>query len=77
MVLPLSTFERLDGLYSQLVRMGDFMDCADPREFIRVSNRLLDACIDAGMPYDQDNHETWAAALITRCLSSATMVEAA
>ena len=76
MALPLSTFERIDGLHGQLVRMGEFETCADPRGYIRLSNRLFDACLDAGMSYDEPNHEEWAASLILRALCSATLVAA-
>lgn len=69
--LSLRRFEQIDGLHSQLIRMGDFMSCADPRGFIAISNRLLDACLSAGMPHDEPNHETWAAQAITRELVSA------
>lgn len=71
MVLSLSSFETIDGLYGRLIAMGDFTDCADPRGFVSLSNRLLDACIDAGMSHDEPNHETWAAQAITRALVSA------
>jgi hypothetical protein len=69
--LSLSSFEKLDGLYGSLVRMGDFMDCADPRGFLSLSNRLLDACLDAGMSYDEPDHVLWAGNAITRALVSA------
>ena len=45
--ITLSAFEAIDGLLSQQLRAGDFATCADPRGYIAVSNRLLDACIDA------------------------------
>lgn len=47
MTITLQQFEQIDGLLSSLLRMGPFETCADPREYIRTSNRLLDACIDA------------------------------
>ena len=66
----LSKFEAVDGAHSALLYAGDFMTSADPRGWIRKSNILLDACIDAGMPFDHPNHEEWAAELITRALLS-------
>jgi len=51
MEISLAQFEKIDGLASTLFRMGDFMDCADPREYIRTQNRLLDACA-AAMGWD-------------------------
>ena len=78
--LTLSQFETIDGLYASLIRMGDFEQCDDPRGYIRTSNRLLDACIDA-IGYDAvdafASAEDCAADLICRALSSATLVLAA
>lgn len=55
MQITLHQFEIIDGLMSQLLRMGEFETCADPRGYIRTSNRLLDACIDAvGCEYVND-----------------------
>jgi hypothetical protein len=71
MTLTLSQFEAIDGLNSQLLYMGDFMTCADPREYVRRSNRLFDACLAAGMPFDEPNHEEWAMLQITNALVSA------
>jgi hypothetical protein len=64
-------FEKIDGLHGRLIRMGDFLTCADPRGYIRCSNELLDACLDAGMSHDEPNHEEWAAGYICRALVSA------
>ena len=47
MEVTLIQFEQIDGLMAELIRMGAFEACADPREYIRTENRLLDACIDA------------------------------
>jgi hypothetical protein len=69
--LTIRHFEEIDGLHSQLIRMGDFMDCADPRVWIAVSNRLLDACVDAGMAYDHDDHVGWAAERVLKTLCAA------
>ena len=59
--LPLSAFEALDGAMNALFYLGDFETCADPRGYIRASNRLYDVCIDAGMDRDENDHEQWAA----------------
>jgi hypothetical protein len=45
--ITLCQFEQIDGLLSSLLRMGPFETCADPRGYIRTSNRLFDACADA------------------------------
>lgn len=47
MEITLVQFEQIDSLMVELLRAGDFETCADPRGYIRTSNRLLDACIDA------------------------------
>lgn len=47
MQIALSQFERIDGLMASILRMGPFETCADPRGYIRASNELFDACIDA------------------------------
>lgn len=69
--LTLRHFEKIDGLRSSLGYMGDFMTCADPRGYIRLSNRLFDACLDAGMSRDEPCHETWATAAVLKTLVSA------
>ncbi|KKW92656.1 hypothetical protein [Sphingobium chungbukense] len=80
MSITLQQFEKIDGLYASILRMGNFETCADPRGYIQASNRLLDACIDA-VGYDAacefPSAEECAAAIVTRCLSSATLVMAA
>ena len=80
MAVSLFQFEAIDDLYNQLVRMGDFETCADPRGYIRTSNRLLDTCISVlGIDHvDQfASAEECAADFICRALSSSTLVEAA
>lgn len=47
MEITLTQFEQIDSLMGDLIRMGAFETCADPRGYIRTENRLLDACIDA------------------------------
>ena len=65
-----ATLEVLMTEYDALNRMGDFMTCADARGYIRQSNVLLDACTDAGMAYDEPDHEAWAAEAVTSFLLS-------
>lgn len=80
MAVTLSQFEAINELHSQLLRMGDFETCADPRGYIRLSNKLLDTCYSVlGVEHvDQfASAEDCAADFITRCLCSATMVECA
>lgn len=71
MALALPHFEKIDGLYGSLARMGDFETCADPRGFIATSNRLFDACVDAGMPFDTDDHVLWAGEAVFGALLAA------
>ncbi len=77
MQITLHQFETIDGLYNELTRMGDFLTCADPRAWVRLSNRLDAAVIDA-IGYDAsmafESAEVAAADLICRALSSATLV---
>jgi len=47
MAITLTQFETIDGLAGSLFRMGDFLECANPRAYIQTQNRLLDACADA------------------------------
>ena len=54
MQVTLPQFEMIDSLMAQLLRMGEFETCADPRAYIRTSNRLFDACVDA-VGYDYAN----------------------
>jgi hypothetical protein len=70
MATNLRHFEAIDGLHSQLIRI-DFMTCADPRGYVRLSSRLLDACLDAGMSHDEPDHHEWAAGYLCRALVSA------
>ena len=67
----LKHFEKIDGLHGSLIRLGDFLTCADPRGYISLSNRLLDACLDAGMSHDTPSHEGWASEYLCRALVSA------
>jgi len=58
--ITLTQFETIDSLMSQLLRMGEFETCADPRGYIRTSNMLFDACVDA---FDLDYVNDFASAL--------------
>ena len=75
--ISLSTFEAIDSLLSAQLRAGDFATCVDPRGYIRTSNRLLDACIDAmGFAYADAFAcaEECAAAIVTTALLSSSFV---
>jgi hypothetical protein len=77
MSITLHQFERIDGLLTKQLRAGPFEMCADPHEYIRNSNRLFDACIDAmGFVYmDQfASAEDCAAAIVTEALLYADFV---
>lgn len=55
MQTTLVQFEQIDGLMSSLLRMGDFMTCADPVGYVRAENRLYGALVEAfGMPFVDD-----------------------
>lgn len=68
MTVSLAQFEAVNEAHTALIRMGEFIECADQRRYIRQSNVLLDACIDAGMHYDEADHLVWAAKFIHDCL---------
>jgi len=53
--------EILSDAFDAVTRAGDFETTADPRGYIRAEQRLLDACIDAGMPLDHASPSIWAA----------------
>lgn len=77
MQITLHQFETIDTLMSQQLRAGAFETCADPRGYIRTSNRLLDACIDAlGFEFADRfaSAEDCAAAIVTTALLSSTFV---
>jgi hypothetical protein len=78
MTITLSTFERIDGLLTKQLRAGPFETCADPHEYIRNSNRLFDACIDAMGWEFIDRYasaEECAAAIVTQALLCIDFVE--
>ena len=69
--ITLSQFERIDGLMSSLLRMGEFETCADPRGYIATENRLFDACVDAFGYATSDAYASgldWAAETVAKAL---------
>lgn len=73
----MTTEHALETLSTELnahLLCGEFETCADPRNFIRTSNRLLDACIACGMAYEHDDHVGWAAERVAAWLCSAECV---
>ena len=75
--ISLYQFEQIDGHLSAILSMGPFETCANPREYVRTSNRLLDACIDAmGLDWVNDfaSAEEAAAAVVTMALTSSDFV---
>lgn len=44
---------------------------SDPRGYVRQSNVLFDACLDAGMSQDEPDHEAWGAERVARWLVEA------
>ena len=77
MSITLYQFERIDGLLTKQLRAGPFETCEDPHQYIKNSNRLFDACIDA-MGYAYANSfasaEECAAEIVTTGLLSSTFV---
>ncbi len=72
MQITLAQFEKIDGLFGDLTRMGDFMLCDDPRLYITTQNRLYGACVDALGKDEADKFESaeaCAARLITHSLT--------
>ena len=69
--------EVLNDAHQALLRAGDFMTCADPVLWIRKTNILFDACLDAGMSFDEPNHEEWAAIRVAQWLCSGPLEMAA
>jgi len=77
MHITLSELEAIDTLLSQQLRAGQFETCADPVEYVRTSNRLLDACIDAvGKDYVDDfaDAEECAAFIVAKALTTPSFV---
>jgi hypothetical protein len=75
--ITLQQFEQIDGLLSSLLRMGPFETCAEPRGYIRTSNRLFDAVVDAmGLDWADSfaSAEEAGAAVVTMGLLSASFV---
>ncbi len=69
--------EVLNQEHQSLLYFGDCMTCTDPRGYVRQSNRLFDACLDAGMSFDEPDHHDWAAIRIGEWLCSGPLAEAA
>jgi hypothetical protein len=71
----------IDELMSQLLRMGEFETCADPRGYIRTENRLFYGIVEAvGLLYVRafPSALECAADLVARALlGSLSVVEAA
>lgn len=72
----MATTHNLEVLHTELaamLRMGpvDVQDADTIRAWISQTNRLFDACLACGMPYDTVDHAEWAA---ERC--AADLVEA-
>ena len=63
--------EVLNDAHQALLRVGPFETCADPRAYVRATNVLVDACIQAGMAHDYPDHEAWASQRVTRWLVEA------
>lgn len=61
--------EVLNTAHQALLRVGPFE--AAPREYVRATNVLVDACLDAGMSHDEPDHEGWTALRVTRWLVAA------
>lgn len=77
MGIALQQFERIDGLMADLLRMGPFETCADPRGYIRTSNILFDALVDAfGLAFTDDFASALecAAFVVTQALLGLTIV---
>jgi hypothetical protein len=65
------TLEILSDALNAALVAGDFATTENPRAWIKADNRLLDACIDAGMDRDHADHRAWAAEAVVAWLSSA------
>lgn len=76
--IKLAHFEALDAARSEQLRMGDFDTCADPRAYVRASNRVFGALIDI-CGYDRldqvNDHEAFADEIITAGLTGSINVE--
>lgn len=67
----IAKLENLMTAYDAHVRKGEFLESADPRGWIKSSNILFDACIDAGMSFDEPEHHVWAGERVTAFLLAA------
>ena len=81
MQITLSQFEAIDGLLGSFLRRGepDLSSRTSVTEWMRHEWRLYDACVDVlGLRAVQAfaSAEECAVDLVTRCLTSASLVEA-
>lgn len=71
MAITLHQFEQIDSLMADLLRMGPFETCADPRGYIRATNILHDTLIDV-FGYDAGDIYActldWAADVVAQAL---------
>ena len=67
--------EKLNDAHQALIRLGEFSN-ENARDYVRAANRLVDACINAGMSHDEPDHEAWAAERVTRWLTSSEELNA-
>ena len=65
-----AALEKLNDAHQALLRLGEF-NGDNAVAYVRATNRLVDACIGAGMPHDEPDHEAWAAERVTRWLCAA------
>ena len=65
-----ATLEKLNDALLKLLRLGEFSE-ANAVAYVRATNVLADACIAAGMPHDEPDHEAWAAERVARWLCAA------
>lgn len=76
--VKLAHFEALDAARGEQLRMGDFTACADPRAYVRASNRVFGALVDiCGLARldSVNDHEAFADEVIAACLIGSIDVE--
>jgi hypothetical protein len=69
--------EKLNQEHQALLYLGGFLTAADGRGWVRQSSILLDACIDAGMSFDEPDHREWASRRLGEWLCSGPLELAA
>ena len=62
------TIEVLNDAHQALLRCDV---AAEPVRYVGLTNRLFDACLDAGMSQDEPDHEAWAAERVALWLVAA------